>query len=51
VAEALGRGSSLLFAARHPYGGGPEHQAAYLESADGFEVELVASSCSCPTRP
>jgi catechol 2,3-dioxygenase-like lactoylglutathione lyase family enzyme len=32
-----------LFAERYPYAGGPEHYAAYLENADGFEVELVAT--------
>jgi hypothetical protein len=32
-----------MFADRHPYAGGPEHYAAYLESGEGFEVELVAS--------
>src|SRR5262245_5317675 len=37
-----GHGWSLLFADRHPYAGGPEHYAAYLENSDGFEVELVA---------
>ncbi|MFI6491910.1 VOC family protein [Streptomyces sp. NPDC050564] len=42
VAEAPAYGWSLLFADRHPYAGGPEHCAAYLENADGFEVELVA---------
>ena len=31
-----------MFADRHPYAGGPEHYAAYLESGEGFEVELVA---------
>lgn len=40
--EARRHGWRLLFADRHPYAGGPEHYAAYLENADGFEVELVA---------
>jgi len=31
-----------MFADRHPYAGGPDHYAAYLESGEGFEVELVA---------
>jgi catechol 2,3-dioxygenase-like lactoylglutathione lyase family enzyme len=35
-------GWTLLFPDRHPYAGGPDHYAAYLENADGFEVELVA---------
>jgi catechol-2,3-dioxygenase len=40
--EATGHGWSLMFADRHPYAGGPDHYAAYLEDAAGFEVELVA---------
>jgi len=35
-------GWRLLFPGRHPHAGGPEHYAAYLENADGYEVELVA---------
>ena len=35
-------GWRLLFADRHPHAGGPDHYAAYLENADGFEVEIVA---------
>jgi RimJ/RimL family protein N-acetyltransferase/catechol 2,3-dioxygenase-like lactoylglutathione lyase family enzyme len=42
TAAAPGRGWRLMFADRHPYAGGPDHLAAYLENADGFEVELVA---------
>jgi catechol 2,3-dioxygenase-like lactoylglutathione lyase family enzyme len=37
-------GWSLLFADRHPYAGGPDTYAAYLEDADGYEVELVAET-------
>jgi len=37
-------GWRLMFADRHPHAGGPGHYAAYLENADGFEVELVARS-------
>ena len=36
-------GWRLLFADRHPYAGGPDHYAAYLEDRDGYEVELVAT--------
>ncbi len=36
------RGFTLMFAELHPHAGGPEHYAAYLHNADGFEVELVA---------
>ena len=44
VVAAQRQGWSLLFADRHPHAGGPQHYAAYLEDADGFEVELVAVS-------
>lgn len=43
TAAAPDHGWHLMFADRHPYAGGPDHVAAYLESDDGFEVELVAS--------
>src|ERR1700744_245116 len=42
VGEALLHGWRLLFADRHPYAGGEQHYAAYLEDRDGYEVELVA---------
>lgn len=42
VTEAPRHGWTLLFPDRHPYAGGAEHYAAYLEDGDGFEVELVA---------
>lgn len=42
AAEAPAHGWSLMFPDRHPYAGGTEHFAAYLESTAGFEVELVA---------
>lgn len=38
------RGWTLMFADRHPFAGGPDTYAAYLEDVDGFEVELVADS-------
>jgi catechol 2,3-dioxygenase-like lactoylglutathione lyase family enzyme len=38
----LRHGWRLMFADRHPHAGGDQHYAAYLEDADGFEVELVA---------
>jgi RimJ/RimL family protein N-acetyltransferase len=41
TAAAPAHGWQLMFADRHPYAGGPEHLAAYLENGDGFEVELV----------
>ena len=43
VTEAARHGWTLMFADRHPYAGGPDHLAAYLENDDGFEVELVVS--------
>ena len=43
VQAAPAHGWTLLFGDRHPFAGGPDHRAAYLEDADGFEVELVAS--------
>lgn len=42
TSAAPANGWRLLFADRHPYAGGAEHYAAYLENEDGFEVELVA---------
>ena len=44
VQGAAHHGWTLMFGDRHPYAGGPEHYAAYLEDADGFEVEVVARS-------
>lgn len=43
VREAQRHGWSLLFADRHPFAGGEDNYAAYLEDGGGFEVELVAS--------
>ncbi|MER7342123.1 VOC family protein [Streptomyces sp. NPDC000075] len=42
VREAPRHGWRLMFPDRHPYAGGEGTYAAYLEDADGFEVELVA---------
>jgi catechol 2,3-dioxygenase-like lactoylglutathione lyase family enzyme len=44
VAAAPGHGWRLMFADRHPYAGGPDHYAAYLEDVDGYEAELVAAN-------
>jgi catechol 2,3-dioxygenase-like lactoylglutathione lyase family enzyme len=44
VAEALLHGWRLMFTDLHPYAGGEHHYAAYLENADGFEIELVAGT-------
>ncbi|QGN33130.1 VOC family protein [Microlunatus sp. Gsoil 973] len=43
VAAAPAHGWTVLFADRHPYAGGRDHYAAYLENDHGFEVEIVAS--------
>ena len=42
VADAAQHGWHLMFPDQHPYAGGGQHYAAYLENDDGFEVELVA---------
>jgi catechol 2,3-dioxygenase-like lactoylglutathione lyase family enzyme len=43
VRDAPSYGWTLLFADRHPFAGGADHYAAYLEDPAGFEVELVPS--------
>lgn len=40
--RAASHGWSLMFRDKHPHAGGRAHYAAYLENAEGFEVELVA---------
>ena len=42
VSEASTYGWRLLFSDQHPYAGGSQHYAAYLENEEGFEVEVVA---------
>ena len=44
VDEAPDHGWALLFPDRHPFAGGAEHYAAYLEDLDGFEAEIVGPS-------
>jgi|GEM_PF-1015978 len=44
-------GWTPLFADRYPFAGGRTHYAAYLESGDGFEVELVADPDALPDPP
>lgn len=44
VETAPSHGWTLLFGDEHPYAGGPDHYAAYLENGDGYEVEVVAES-------
>jgi catechol 2,3-dioxygenase-like lactoylglutathione lyase family enzyme len=41
-ADGPGRGWDRLFAEVYPHAGGPEHYAAYLVDAAGFEAEIVA---------
>ncbi|MGI5501068.1 VOC family protein [Lentzea sp. CA-135723] len=41
VAKSEANGWKLMFADRHPHAGGPDHYAAFMENADGFEIELV----------
>lgn len=40
---APAHGWSPLYADRHPYAGGPDHHAAFLEDAERMKVELVAT--------
>jgi catechol 2,3-dioxygenase-like lactoylglutathione lyase family enzyme len=42
TADAARHGWHLMFPERHPYAGGGQHYAAYLENDDAFEIELVA---------
>jgi catechol 2,3-dioxygenase-like lactoylglutathione lyase family enzyme len=48
--QAPQHGWTLLFPDRHPYAGGKDHYAAYLEDIDGFEVELVAFTTPNPAE-
>ena len=40
--KAVEHGWTLLYADRHPFAGGPDYYAAFLENADRFKLELVA---------
>jgi hypothetical protein len=42
TADALERGFTLLYTDRHPFAGGLDHYAAFLETDERFKVELVA---------
>jgi catechol 2,3-dioxygenase-like lactoylglutathione lyase family enzyme len=48
--QALGpaHGWQHLFADVYPHAGGPEHYAAYLTDAAGFEIEVVAPEAAEP---
>ena len=41
-AAAPAHGWSRLYADRHPWAGGPDHYAAFLENAERVKIELVA---------
>lgn len=41
---APAHGWTHLYADRHPYAGGPDHHAAFLEDAERAKVELVATT-------
>ena len=43
-ATATENGWSQLYVDRHPWAGGGEHYAAFLENAERFKIELVASN-------
>lgn len=43
-AESTAHGWHELFAERYPHAGGDDHTALYLESSEGFEVEVVVVS-------
>lgn len=42
--KAPERGWSRLYTDRHPWAGGEDHYAAYLENEEQFKVELVATA-------
>lgn len=41
---APAHGWSPLYADRHPFAGGPEHYAAFLENGERMKIELVADA-------
>ena len=43
-AESSAHGWHELFAERYPHAGGEQHTALYLESSEGFEVEVVVGA-------
>ena len=42
TAALRARGVRVLYEDRHPYAGGPDHYAVFVEDPDGLKVELVA---------
>lgn len=51
AAAGAEHGWLLLFPDLHPWAGGEEHYAAYLENDHGFEVEIVAMDVSQSRAP
>ena len=51
VGEAPSHGWTLMFVEQHPFAGGPDTYAAYLEDGAGFEVELVADTVQDTDAP
>jgi hypothetical protein len=49
--ESTAHGWHELFADRYPHAGGDEHVALYLESSEGFEVEVVVADTTGPAGP
>nr|WP_228494780.1 VOC family protein [Clavibacter sp. VKM Ac-2873] len=47
-AEAPDHGWARLYVDRHPFAGGPDHRAAFLEDGERFKVELVADAAPDP---
>lgn len=43
MADAVRHGWSPLYHDRYPNAGGPDHHAGWLENADGFKAEVVAT--------
>ncbi|HEY3477372.1 MAG TPA: VOC family protein [Streptomyces sp.] len=43
-------GWQQLFAEKYPHAGGPDHYAAYLTDAAGFEIEVVAPEAEALTQ-
>ncbi len=48
AAEAAEHGWQQLYADAFPHAGGPQHYAAFLVDADGYELEIVALDTAQP---
>jgi catechol 2,3-dioxygenase-like lactoylglutathione lyase family enzyme len=51
ILHAPDHGWRLLYPDRHPFAGGDNHYAGYLENRDGYEVELVAPAPASQSAP